>query len=142
MADPTPSDPRQALSAEALAALEDVDDAELRALISSARKRRRHVHAAATDEMTDGLGEEIVRVEERPGFVEVLNNEPCEEDCAESPHVPEEYEPHGDVDRYWTDLGRVEYQIPRQYGDVGALSSGWPTRAAYGHRCEPWDRRG
>ena len=101
------------LPAELVELLDGLDETELQAAIDYAQARRRFVHSDVTDRIEARPGEEILRVEERDGYTEVLKRLPCAEGCADCPHGPylyhvyEEQRPEGGSRLHWTYLGRV-----------------------------------
>ncbi|WP_254534845.1 hypothetical protein [Halomarina litorea] len=98
---------------EVLEHIDDLDESQLRAVIDYAQKRMRFVHPDVTEQIENRNGEEIVRIEERTGYTEVVKRQPCAEGCAECPHGPflyhvcEERSPDRPTSLHWTYLGRI-----------------------------------
>jgi hypothetical protein len=113
MADDQP-EPPTVLPSEAVDVIDGLTESELRAVIEYARDRQEYLHTAAADKIEPGPGEEIVRVEERTGYTEVLKREPCGEECEDCPHGPylyhvrEELHPDGETQLHWHYIGPVE----------------------------------
>lgn len=103
-----------ALPAAAVDVVDQLDEQELRAVIDYAQQRQQHLHPTITERIEPGPNEEIVRMEERSGYVEVVKKEPCGEDCADCPHGPylyhvqEEEHPEGETHLHWVYLGEVQ----------------------------------
>jgi len=101
------------LRAEAVALIDDLSEAELRATIEYARDRLQFVHPEVTEQIEARDGEEIVRIEDRGAYTEVVKRQPCATGCDECPHEPilyhvtEERQLDGTTDLHWTYLGRV-----------------------------------
>ncbi|WP_254768465.1 hypothetical protein [Salinilacihabitans rarus] len=93
--------------------IDDLNEAELRAVIDYAQARRQEVHSTVTDRLEVGPGEEIVRAEERPGYTEVvvrLTGENESDDDAANRylyHVREEPHVNGETRLHWEYIGRV-----------------------------------
>jgi hypothetical protein len=113
MADDQP-DPPSILPSEVVDVIDDLDEAELRAVLDYVHDRQEYVQTAVADKIEPAPGEEIVRIEERPGHTEVVKREPCGEDCEECPHGPflyhvrEEVRPDGETHLQWHYLGPTE----------------------------------
>jgi len=94
--------------------IDDLDEAQLRAVIDYAQDRIRFVHPDVTEQIEAREGEEIVRIEERNGYTEVVKRQPCAEGCDNCPHGPylyhvrEERRPDGSTSLHWTYLGRIQ----------------------------------
>lgn len=101
------------LSKEAVAALDNLSETELRAAIDYARDRLRFIHPSTINRIEAQEGEEIVHIEERNGYTEVIKHQPCPETCNECPHGPylyhvhEEQHPDGSTHLHWSYLGRI-----------------------------------
>lgn len=106
-------EPPQALPSDVVAVVDRLDETELRAVIDYAREREKYLHPTMTDQIETAPGEEILEVEERSGYTEVLKREPCGEDCGECPHGPylyhvrEQEGPDGETKLRWSYLGPV-----------------------------------
>ncbi|MFB6123615.1 MAG: hypothetical protein ABEJ78_09175 [Haloferacaceae archaeon] len=95
--------------------LHDLDDDQLRSVMAYTHHLlvERDGHALA-DEIAAGPGEELVRVTEREGYVEVVKREPCGEGCPDCPHGPYLYHvyaeshPDGSERLRWVLLGQVD----------------------------------
>lgn len=113
MAEGQGPEPPRGLSEDAVAIIDGMDEDGLRAVIEYAQERRRRVHTEITESIEAAPGEEIVRIEERPSYTEVIKKEPCGEDCAECPHGPYLYhvregkQQNGGAGLHWTYLGPV-----------------------------------
>lgn len=109
-----PPDAPSVLSPGLVEEIDELGEAELRAVIDYARRRQQHLHSTITEQIEPAPGEELVRVEEREGYTEVLKREPCGEDCPDCPHGPylyhvhEEKRPDGERKLHWRYLGQVE----------------------------------
>lgn len=95
-------------------AIDNLNEAQLRAVIDYAQDRMRFVHPSVTEQIEAREGEEIVRIEERNGYTEVVKRQPCAEGCTNCPHGPylyhvnEEQRPDGSAHLHWTYLGRIQ----------------------------------
>ncbi|MFC7058335.1 hypothetical protein [Halovenus salina] len=102
------------LSPALVETLDNLDEAELRAVIDYATERQDFLHTAVADNIEPGTGEEIVSIEEQVGYTEVIKREPCDDGCDECPHGPflyhvrEETRPDGDTKLHWHYLGPVQ----------------------------------
>ncbi len=76
------------LPQEAVNVVDELDEAELRAIIDYAQARKRFVHPHVTDQIEAKEGEELLRVEERNGYTEVVKSQRCADGCSECPHGP------------------------------------------------------
>lgn len=105
--------PPEELSSDTIEVLDELDEAQLRAVIDYARSRLRYVTPRVSDQIEPREGEEIVRIEERGGYIEVVKREPCAEGCEDCPHEPvlyhvrKERQPDGTTNLHWTYLGQV-----------------------------------
>lgn len=101
------------LSTHTVEVIDQLDEEELRSIIDYARERREYIHPDITDQIESGPGEEIVRIEERTGYPEVVKKQPCAKGCDECPHGPflyhvrEESRPEGGISLHWDYLGRI-----------------------------------
>lgn len=99
---------------EAVAVLDDLSEAELRAAIDYARDRLRFAHPSTVDQIEEQEGEAIDRIEKRNGYTEVVKRQPCTKGCDDCPHGPylyhvhEEQHPDGSTHLHWTYLGRIK----------------------------------
>ncbi|MFC7156240.1 hypothetical protein ACFQPA_12385 [Halomarina halobia] len=110
--DPMPGDD-PALPEHLVTALDGLERHELREVVHYVQRRIRELQSPVSDEIEAAPGEEIITVEERPGYTEVIKREPCGEDCSDCPHGPylyhvyEEVKPDGSPSLHWVFLGRV-----------------------------------
>jgi len=108
-----PAPPRE-LPPEAIEVLGRLTEAELRAAIDYARARREYAHPEITAQIKPNLGEEIVRIEERQGYTEVVKRQTCPDGCTDCPHGPflyhvrEELRPEDGTHLHWVYLGRIQ----------------------------------
>ncbi|MDY6779789.1 MAG: hypothetical protein SV760_04445 [Halobacteria archaeon] len=107
-------DPPSNLSEGTVEELEKLDESELRSVIDYAQDRLRRVHPSVSEQIEAGENEEIVSVEEKDGYTEVVKKEPCAEGCEDCPHdaylyhVREESHPEGPTRLHWSYIGRVK----------------------------------
>jgi hypothetical protein len=93
--------------------LDGLTPRELRRVVDYAQRRLRERHSSVSTEIAAGPGEEILTVDERSAYTEVVKREPCGEDCDGCPHGPyvyhvyEEVKPDGSASLHWVFLGRV-----------------------------------
>lgn len=91
----------------------ELDESALRALIEFSRSRLQFVHPDVTEQIEAKEGEELVRVEDRGAYTEVVKRLPCAERCDDCPHEPvlfhvtEERRPGGSTGLHWRYLGRI-----------------------------------
>lgn len=108
-----PPDAPGSLSPAVVEMVDELHEPELRALIDYAGKRQQYLHTAVSEQIEPAPGEEIVRIEERAGYTEVVKREPCGEDCSDCPHGPflyhvrEETRPNGEQHLHWEFLGKI-----------------------------------
>ena len=101
------------LRADAVALIDNLGEAELRAVIEYARERLQFVHPNVSEQIEAREGEEIVCVEDRGSYTEVVKRRPCVDGCDECPHEPilyhvtKERQPDGTTSLHWGYLGRV-----------------------------------
>lgn len=94
------------------ARLDDLSEHHLREVVDYAQRRLRESHRPVSERIAAGPGEEIVTVEDRPEYTEVVKREPCGEHCSDCPHGPylyhvyEEVHPDGRSSLHWVFLGR------------------------------------
>lgn len=106
--------PPEELPPDAVEILDDLNEDELRAAIDYAQARERSIHPGVTDQIEAQEGEELIRVEERSGYTEVVKKQPCFDGCDDCPHGPylyhvrEEQLPDGESKLHWTYLGIVQ----------------------------------
>lgn len=106
--------PPEDLPPEAVEVLDELNEAELRAAIDYARARKRDIHPRVTDQIEAHEGEELIRVEERDGYTEVVKKQLCSDGCDDCPHGPflyhvrEEQVPDGESQLHWTYIGIVQ----------------------------------
>lgn len=109
------------LSENLIARLDGLTEQELREVVHYAQRRLREVHQPVSDRIEVGPGEELVSIEERPEYTEVIKREPCGEDCSDCPHGPhlyhvyEERYPDRSSSLHWVFLGRV-FERPSENG--------------------------
>lgn len=107
-------EPPTLLSPTVIEMLDDLSEAELRAVIDYAHDRQEFLHTGVADNIEPAPGEEIVSIDERAGYTEVIKREPCGESCEDCPHGPflyhvrEETRPDGDTKLHWHYLGPVD----------------------------------
>ncbi|MFC7071634.1 hypothetical protein ACFQJ7_09300 [Halovenus rubra] len=107
-------EPPSMLPSTVVEAVDDLNEAELRAIIDYVHDRQEFLHTAVADQIEAAPGEEIIRIEERPGHTKVLKREPCGEKCQDCPHGPylyhvrEEARPDGETHLQWHYLGHSE----------------------------------
>lgn len=101
------------LPASLVAELDDLDRRQLREVVRYVRRRLRASRTSVSDRIQPAPGEEIVAVEERAMYTEVIKREPCGENCPDCPHGPylyhvyEEHRPDRSDSLHWVFLGRV-----------------------------------
>mgnify|MGYP000448172179 CR=1 FL=1 len=101
------------LSPDVADAIAGLDGPQLRSLVDYARRRMRSVPSSVTERIEAGAGEEIVRLEARDGYTEVVKRQPCADGCDRCPHGPflyhvvEERHVDGSTHLHWTFLGRT-----------------------------------
>lgn len=95
-----------------VAGLQDLDESELRAVIDYARARIDQLHPTVTDRIEEGPGEELLSVEDRGAYTEVVKRQPCPAGCSDCPHGPylyhvtEERRSDGTTHLHWSYVGR------------------------------------
>jgi hypothetical protein len=113
MTDHTP-DPPEVLPTGLVQELQNLSDHELREVISYSGDLIEYHDEELISEIDADDEEEIVRVEERDGYTEVVKRVPCGENCEECPHGPYLYhvrpipEQEGDDHLQWQFIGRIE----------------------------------
>lgn len=101
------------LPPDVIEALDQLNEAELRAAIDYTQERLRDIHPTITEQIEAAPGEEIIRIQERAGYTEVVKRQPCGQNCDDCPHGPylyhvrEEQRPEGGTHLHWVYLGRI-----------------------------------
>lgn len=97
------------LPEEAVKVLNQLNEEELRAAIDYAQKRKSIVHPTITEQLEPVLdNRETLRIEERPGYVEVVLKGKGSESSPELYHVQEEKRPEGGTHLHWRYLGQIQ----------------------------------
>lgn len=100
------------LPAGLVSRLQDLDEAELRAVIDYARSRISAIHPSVSDRLEAGPNEEFVTVEDRGSYTEVVKRQSCPDGCPDCPHGPylyhvtEEQRPDGTSHLHWSYICR------------------------------------
>lgn len=106
---PTPPD---GLPDSFVAELGDLSPENLRRTIVHARELLQH-RADAPSPVELNPGEDVIRIEEKDAYTEVVKRVPCAEGCEDCPHGPylyhvtEEQRPGGGTHTHWTFIGEV-----------------------------------
>jgi hypothetical protein len=114
MTDETPEpEPSPALPSSLVETVRELSDHQLRELMSFSGDLLQYHDEQLLEDIEANPGEELVRVEKRDGYVEVVKAVPCGEDCAGCPHGPYLYHVRtaptqaGDKRLRWEFIGRV-----------------------------------
>ncbi|MEF8813205.1 MAG: hypothetical protein V5A55_05245 [Halovenus sp.] len=105
--------PPEGLPDDIVADLDQLTPEELRKTIIHARELLQS-HEEVESPVGPNAGEDIIRVDEREGYTEVVKQVTCGEGCEDCPHGPylyhvrEEQRPEGGTHTNWTFLGEVE----------------------------------
>jgi hypothetical protein len=81
-------DPPAAVPESISESILDLSDHQLRELIDYCGALMQFHEEQLLEKIEAGHGEELVRVEEREGYTEVVKRIPCGEDCGDCPHGP------------------------------------------------------
>jgi hypothetical protein len=94
--------------------IDQLDEQELRAVVEYAQERYQFVHSALPERIEDESSGDIIQIEERDGYTEVVKWQECPTGCNECPHGPylyhvsEEQLPNGETELHWSFLGTVD----------------------------------
>jgi hypothetical protein len=108
-----PPDPPATLPESLEPILQDLSDHQLRELMDYCGALMQFHDEQLLEEIEAGPGEELVHVEERDGYTEVVKRIPCGEDCDDCPHGPYLYHVRTVPDREggshlkWEFIGRM-----------------------------------
>lgn len=100
------------LPAGLVSEIQELDESELRAVIDYARSRISEIHPSVTDRLEEGPGEELITVENRGSYTEVVKRQSCPDGCPDCPHGPflyhvtDEQRPDGTSHLHWSYVGR------------------------------------
>jgi hypothetical protein len=105
--------PPEGLPDEVVATLTDLPPEQLRLAIVHAQELLQ-INDETGPPIEPGPDEDILRMEERDGYTEVVKRVPCAAGCDDCPHGPyiyhvtEEPRPEGGTHVHWSFIGRIE----------------------------------
>lgn len=109
-----PPEPPAAVPASVSESVRELSDHQLRELMDYCGALLQFHEQQLREEIEAGPGEELVRVEEREGYTEMVKRIPCGEDCENCPHGPYLYhvrtvpDEEGGSHLSWRFIGRMQ----------------------------------